>query len=107
MALLLETSLRGVFAAGGVRSGSVKWVASTSGEGAVALRLVQEHREKTGNLVRIAGPEGRPVAGRREALGIVLVSDEGTQRLRCEQERRSDMDAGCRGYVPAMSSRYP
>lgn len=32
------------------------------------------------------------MAGHREALGIVLVSDEGTQRLRCEQERRSDMD---------------
>lgn len=32
------------------------------------------------------------MAGHREALGIVLVSDEGTQRLRCEQERRSDTD---------------
>lgn len=32
------------------------------------------------------------MAGHREALGIVLVSDEGTQPLRCEQERRSDMD---------------
>jgi hypothetical protein len=32
------------------------------------------------------------MAGRGEALGIVLVSDEGTQRRQCEQERRSDMD---------------
>ncbi|MFG2635684.1 FAD-dependent oxidoreductase [Streptomyces sp. NPDC048362] len=63
--LLLETTLPGVFAAGDVRSGSVKRVASASGEGAMAIRLVHEHREKAGNLVRTAGPEGpRPVTGR-------------------------------------------
>jgi thioredoxin reductase (NADPH) len=63
--LLLETTLPGVFAAGDVRSGSVKRVASATGEGAMAIRLVHEHREHTGNLVRTAGPEGRrPVAGR-------------------------------------------
>ncbi|MEV8426824.1 FAD-dependent oxidoreductase [Streptomyces niveus] len=56
--LLLETSLPGVFAAGDVRSGSVKRVASATGEGAMAIRLVHEHRENTGNLVRTAGPEG-------------------------------------------------
>ncbi|MFI1709679.1 FAD-dependent oxidoreductase [Streptomyces griseoruber] len=62
--LLLETTLPGVFAAGDVRSGSVKRVASAAGEGAMAIRLVHEHREKTGNLVRTAGPEeSRPVAG--------------------------------------------
>ncbi|WP_405660180.1 FAD-dependent oxidoreductase [Streptomyces sp. NBC_01166] len=63
--LLLETSLPGVFAAGDVRSGSVKRVASATGEGAMAIRLVHEHREMAGNLVRTAGPEGpRPVTGR-------------------------------------------
>ncbi|MFD6333806.1 FAD-dependent oxidoreductase [Streptomyces niveus] len=56
--LLLETSLPGVFAAGDVRSGSVKRVASATGEGAMAIRLVHEHRENTGNLVRTAGHEG-------------------------------------------------
>ncbi|WP_405551145.1 FAD-dependent oxidoreductase [Streptomyces sp. NBC_01171] len=56
--LLLETTLPGVFAAGDVRSGSVKRVASAAGEGAMAIRLVHEHREKAGNLVRTAGPEG-------------------------------------------------
>ncbi|MFE3264576.1 NAD(P)/FAD-dependent oxidoreductase, partial [Streptomyces sp. NPDC059215] len=61
--LLLETTLPGVFAAGDVRTGSVKRVASAAGEGAMAIRLVHEHREKTGNLVRPAGTEGpRPVA---------------------------------------------
>ncbi|MGW7102639.1 FAD-dependent oxidoreductase [Streptomyces sp. NPDC054838] len=61
--LLLETTLPGIFAAGDVRSGSVKRVASATGEGAMAIRLVHEHRERRGSLVT-AGPEGRrPVAG--------------------------------------------
>jgi thioredoxin reductase (NADPH) len=37
---LLETSLPGVFAAGDVRGGSIKRVASAVGEGAMAVRLV-------------------------------------------------------------------
>ncbi|MFC8694805.1 FAD-dependent oxidoreductase [Streptomyces parvus] len=57
--MLLETSLPGVFAAGDVRSGSVKRVASATGEGAMAIRLVHEHRENAGNLVRdrTTGPQ--------------------------------------------------
>jgi thioredoxin reductase (NADPH) len=39
---LLETSLPGVFAAGDVRSGSVKRVASAVGEGSIAARFVSE-----------------------------------------------------------------
>jgi len=40
--LLLETSLPGVFAAGDVRSGSIKRVASAVGEGSMAVRLVHQ-----------------------------------------------------------------
>jgi thioredoxin reductase (NADPH) len=40
---LLETSRPGVFAAGDVRSGSVKRVASAAGEGAMAIRLAHEY----------------------------------------------------------------
>ena len=40
--LFLETSLPGVFAAGDIRSGSIKRVASAVGEGAMAVRLVHE-----------------------------------------------------------------
>jgi len=40
--LLLETSLPGVFAAGDVRAGSTKRVASAVGEGAIAVRLIHE-----------------------------------------------------------------
>jgi thioredoxin reductase (NADPH) len=41
--LLLETSRAGVFAAGDVRSGSAKRVASAVGEGAMAVMLVHEY----------------------------------------------------------------
>jgi thioredoxin reductase (NADPH) len=41
----LETSLPGVFAAGDVRSGSTKRVASAVGEGATAVRLIHERMQ--------------------------------------------------------------
>jgi thioredoxin reductase (NADPH) len=41
--LPLETSIPGVFAAGDVRQGSIKRVASAVGEGATVIRLVHEH----------------------------------------------------------------
>jgi thioredoxin reductase (NADPH) len=40
---LLETSRTGVFAAGDVRCGSVKRVASAVGEGAMAVQFVHEY----------------------------------------------------------------
>jgi len=45
---LLETSLPGVFAAGDVRSGSIKRVASAVGEGSMAVRLVHQYHADTG-----------------------------------------------------------
>jgi thioredoxin reductase (NADPH) len=44
---LLETSLPGLFAAGDVRSGSIKRVASAVGEGAMAVRLVHQYLADT------------------------------------------------------------
>jgi thioredoxin reductase (NADPH) len=44
----LETSLPGVFAAGDVRSGSIKRVASAVGEGAMAVSLVHQYLAETG-----------------------------------------------------------
>ncbi|MET7755892.1 FAD-dependent oxidoreductase [Streptomyces sp. NPDC005389] len=61
--MLLETTLPGVFAAGDVRSGSVKRVASATGEGAMAIRLVHEHRERRGNLVAADSEGHQPAAG--------------------------------------------
>jgi thioredoxin reductase (NADPH) len=45
---LLETSLPGVFAAGDVRSGSVKRAAAAVGEGSIAVRFVSEHLGRRG-----------------------------------------------------------
>jgi thioredoxin reductase (NADPH) len=61
--LLLETSRLGVFAAGDVRSGSIKRVASAVGEGAMAVRLVHE-RLSPAKSDRRAG-ERPTAAGRR------------------------------------------
>jgi thioredoxin reductase (NADPH) len=44
----LETSRPGVFAAGDVRSGSIKRVASAVGEGAMAVRLVYDYLHESG-----------------------------------------------------------
>jgi thioredoxin reductase (NADPH) len=44
----LETSLPGVFAAGDVRSGSIKRVASAVGEGSMAVRLVHQYLTDSG-----------------------------------------------------------
>jgi thioredoxin reductase (NADPH) len=51
--LMLETSMPGVFAAGDVRQGSIKRVASAVGEGATVVRLVHEHRRED-EPVRVA-----------------------------------------------------
>lgn len=45
----LETNLPGVFAAGDVRSGSIKRVAAAVGEGAMAVRLVHQHLLREGS----------------------------------------------------------
>jgi thioredoxin reductase (NADPH) len=51
--LPLETSMPGVFAAGDVRQGSIKRVASAVGEGATVVRLVHEHlRDHAPHLAR-------------------------------------------------------
>ena len=46
--LPLEANCPGFFAAGDVRSGSIKRVASAVGEGAMAVRLVHEHLAQVG-----------------------------------------------------------
>jgi thioredoxin reductase (NADPH) len=48
---MLETSMPGVFAAGDVRSGSVKRCASAVGEGSIAIRFVGEHLRRQARMV--------------------------------------------------------
>ena len=43
----LETNLEGIFAAGDVRAGSTKQVASAVGEGATAALMIRQYLEKT------------------------------------------------------------
>jgi thioredoxin reductase (NADPH) len=58
--LMLETSVAGVFAAGDVRQGSIKRVASAVGEGATVVRMVYEHlREDEPEHGELAKREGR------------------------------------------------
>jgi len=56
---LLETSLPGVFAAGDVRSSSIKRVASATGEGSIAIRFASQHLGRRAGLVA-TGPAARP-----------------------------------------------
>ncbi len=56
---LLETSMPGVFAAGDVRSGSVKRVASAVGEGSIAIRFAGLH---LGRRVGLVPPQAAPVS---------------------------------------------
>jgi thioredoxin reductase (NADPH) len=53
-ASMLETSEPGVFAAGDVRYGSIKRVASAVGEGAMAVRLVWEYLHEAGRTAPVA-----------------------------------------------------
>jgi thioredoxin reductase (NADPH) len=48
----LQTSMPGVFAAGDVRAGSTKELASAVGEGASALLMVRQYLEKHSHLAR-------------------------------------------------------
>jgi thioredoxin reductase (NADPH) len=56
--LLLETSVPGLFAAGDARYRSIKRVASAVGDGATAVRLVQEYLAAEDELVRSPTPTG-------------------------------------------------
>jgi thioredoxin reductase (NADPH) len=53
---LLETSRPGVFAAGDVRSGSVKRVATAAGGGSMAVRFAQEYLISEGSATRTTRP---------------------------------------------------
>jgi thioredoxin reductase (NADPH) len=60
--LPLETSLTGVFAAGDVRYGSIKRVASAVGEGAATIPLVHRYLNTTAAAPAVVGPATLPLA---------------------------------------------
>jgi thioredoxin reductase len=75
--LPLETSLPGVFAAGDVRHGSVKRVASAVGEGAAAIPLVHSYlhttRRRPSRRGPATSPAGQHISGRDSASSPVTV----------------------------------
>jgi len=77
---LLETSMPGVFAAGDVRHGGVKRVASAVGEGSIAIQFLHqlfavEHRQPRGRSEEHPGTRGRAtVEASRSSPSPVIVS---------------------------------
>ena len=69
--LLLETSLPGVFAAGDIRHGSVKRVASAVGGGATAIQLAHEYLREHRNL-REGGAAQRALAAPTGGYGCIV-----------------------------------
>jgi thioredoxin reductase (NADPH) len=69
--LPLETSLPGVFAAGDVRRGSVKRVASAVGEGAATIPLVHRYLARPPARRESATPTGQHTRGRDAGRGLV------------------------------------
>ena len=65
--MMLETSQPGVFAAGDVRSGSVKRVASAVGEGSMAIRQIHEYFG-TWSAARTPRPVSSPPFGNIEPV---------------------------------------
>ena len=81
--LVLETSRPGVFAAGDVRRGSIKRMASAVGEGAMAVRLVYEHLFEQSEALSTTGPvritptiERRSGRNAPEALNLSAASGQ-------------------------------
>ncbi len=66
--LRLETSMPGVFAAGDVRHGSVKRVASAVGEGAIAVQLIHEYLSANAPAEHAASASALPPRRRRRGI---------------------------------------
>jgi thioredoxin reductase (NADPH) len=60
--VLLETSRPGVLAAGDVRAGSIKRVASAVGEGSIAIRMVYEHLDRVGGAAHAHDSQSAPLS---------------------------------------------
>jgi thioredoxin reductase (NADPH) len=93
--LPLETSLSGVFAAGDVREGSIKRVASAVGEGATAVRLVHEY---------LADENRRSPGVRGAALSPQLLGAEDLGRMWNHEEPPSGLVPGGRHRAPPDSA---
>jgi thioredoxin reductase (NADPH) len=75
--LLMETSMPGVFAAGDVRFGSVKRVASAVGAGAITVQSIHQHLAGT-----LSGPEARATSAPHRASRLEPRQDRKTSARR-------------------------
>src|SRR4029450_11221677 len=97
----LETSVPGVYAAGDVRSGSIKRCATAVGEGAAVVRFVHEH------LVP-AGQHASTLLGARRGGAVA----RGAGRLLDQLERRAlarvqALGQQCKGLEPVADLDDP
>ncbi len=89
--LPLETSLPGVFAAGDVRQGSVKRVASAVGEGAATIPLVHQHLQTTATASRQHPLTGQHTHDGDSASGLVTApTPTGHHVIASSQARRQE-----------------
>ncbi len=109
--LPLETSLPGVFAAGDVRRGSVKRVASAVGEGAATVPLVHRHLHATtttttGRREPVTPPLSRRTRDRDSASGLVNMPAEHNV-IAIQPLRRTKMEQIMTGVSAQKSSFHP
>jgi len=103
--LPLETSLQGVFAAGDVRHGSVKRVASAVGEGAATIPLVHRYLRTTAAAGRQRTPAGQHTRDQDSASSPVTVPTPTEHNvITIPQVRRPEMKQIITG-VPVPKSR--
>ena len=104
--LPLETSLPGVFAAGDVREGSIKRVASAVGEGAAAIPLVRRRLEAMAverTDPACAAQSGQPRGGPRRTIRGVGAGRHAQHRRRAGGVR--GRQAGARGHADRPGGR--
>jgi thioredoxin reductase (NADPH) len=93
---LLETSLPGVFAAGDVRSLSIKRVASAVGEGSIAIRFASEHlRRRMASASEIHTDLGSQTVNR----GDHPSRDSGKNSRRRSSHRSAAVEEPCGGVA--------
>ena len=109
--LPLETSLPGVFAAGDVRHGSVKRVASAVGEGAATIPLVHRylHTTAAGQPPRAGNPPaGQHTRDQDSVSGLVNVPTPTEHNvIAIRQVRRPEMEQIMTGVSAQKSSFHP
>src|SRR4029079_6631222 len=105
--LPLETNLPGLFAAGDVRSGSIKRCAAAIGEGSMAVALVHQRLAEIGGARREAPAHNQSIGANRAGTRRVLATRVAAANPRCRRRPRTQWDHGqcCRRRRRRETSR--